>query len=133
MIQRCSLPVHYCLFLQCLGTIQKDLSVQTSFGDHCNISGSFHQINVVCTYSANSMATGFLVIMQQNSLNEVHKLYTNQTTHQQNTVSIEVEKNGLYLVSVIPILEGTGITNSRVEYKDVIKLEDLHATGIHLW
>ena len=79
------------------------------------------------------MATGFLVIMQQNSLNEVHKLYTNQTTHQQNTVSIEVEKNGLYLVSVIPILEGTGITNSRVEYKDVIKLEDLHATGIHLW
>ena len=69
------------------------------------------------------------MITQGNPLNEMHKLYINQTTHQQNSVSIEVELNGLYLVSIIPILEGIGIIGSSVEHREIIQVEALRATG----
>ena len=110
----------------CIGL---EFSVQTPHLDDCNIFHSSRLINAVCSYSTNSIAAGFLVITQKNPLNEVHKLYINQTTHQQNSVSMEVEDIGLYLVSVIPILEGTGITNSRVEYREVIMVMTGTNTG----
>ena len=69
------------------------------------------------------------MITQRDHSNEVHKLYINQTTHQENSVSIEVEMNGVYLVSIIPILEGIGIINSSVEHREMIQVEALCATG----
>ena len=52
----------------------------------------------------------------------VHKLYANQTRDQQSLVSVEVEENGTYLVSIIPVLEITGIIGSVVEYREEIVL-----------
>ena len=53
---------------------------------------------------------------------QVHKLYTNQTRDQQSLVSVEVEENGTHLVSVIPVLERTGIIGSNVEYREEMVL-----------
>ena len=123
----CPSPLHHNYNLS--NVIGRDFLVEASHLDHCNISNSIRLINVVCTYVAKSSATGLLVITQRDHSNEVHKLYINQTTHQQNSVSIEVEMNGVYLVSIIPILEGIGIINSSVEHREMIQVEALRATG----
>ena len=68
------------------------------------------------------MATGYQVITYLNTLDQVHKIYTSTTTNCHTQVTVEVEERGLYLVSVIPLLEGTGIIGSNVEYRDEIVL-----------
>ena len=62
------------------------------------------------------------MIVQLGDPDQVHKLYTNQTRYQQSFVTVEVDENGTYLVSVIPVLERTGIIGSNVEYREVIVL-----------
>ena len=52
----------------------------------------------------------------------VHKFYANQIRDQQSLVFVEVEENGTYLVSIIPVLERTGIIGSVVEYREEIVL-----------
>ena len=44
------------------------------------------------------------------------------TTNCHTQVTVEVEEHGTYLVSVIPLLEETGIIGSNVEYRDEIML-----------
>ena len=68
------------------------------------------------------MATGYQVVAYLNTLDQVHKIYTNTTTNCHTQVTVEVEERGLYLVSVIPLLEITGILGSKVEYRDEILL-----------
>ena len=53
---------------------------------------------------------------------QVHKLYINQTRDRQHSVTVEVNKNGTYLVSVIPVFERTGIIGSNVECREEIVL-----------
>ena len=62
------------------------------------------------------------MIVQLGDPDQVHKLYVNQTRDQQSLVSVEVEENGTYLVSIIPVLERTGIIGSVVEYREEIVL-----------
>ena len=62
------------------------------------------------------------MIVQLGDPDQVHKLYVNQTRDQQSLVSLEVEENGTYLVSIIPVLERTGIIGSDVEYREEIVL-----------
>ena len=62
------------------------------------------------------------MLVQQGDPDQVHKLYVNQTRDQQSLVSVEVEENGIYLVSIIPVLEITGIIGSVVEYREEIVL-----------
>ena len=68
------------------------------------------------------MATGYQVIAYLNTLDQVHKIYTNMTTNCHTQITVEVEEHGTYLVSVIPLLEETGIIGSNVEYRDEIML-----------
>ena len=62
------------------------------------------------------------MLVQQGDPDQVHKLYVNQTRDQQSLVSVEVEENGTYLVSITPVLEITGIIGSVVEYREEIVL-----------
>ena len=79
-------------------------------------------VSTECTYPSNSLATGFLTLVQLGDPDQAHKLYVNQTRDQQSLVSVEVEENGTYLVSIIPVLERTGIIGSNVEYREEIVL-----------
>ena len=68
------------------------------------------------------MVTGYQVIAYLNTLEQVHKIYTNTTTNCHTQVTVEVEEHGTYLVSVIPLLEEIGIIGSNVEYRDEVML-----------
>ena len=88
----------------------------------CHINSSLLHITVDCTYTTTTKATGYQVIAYLNTLDQVHKIYTNTTTNCHTQVTVEVEESGLYLVSVIPLLEETGIIGSNLEYRDEIVL-----------
>ena len=84
----------------------------------CHVNSSLFHITVDCTYTTTTMATGYQVIAYLNILDQVHKIYTNTTTNCHTQVTVDVEERGLYLVSVIPLSEETGIIGSNVEYRD---------------
>ena len=62
------------------------------------------------------------MLVQLGDSNQVHKLYVNQTRDQQSLVIVDVEENGTYLVSIIPVIGRTGIIGSNVEYREEIVL-----------
>ena len=74
------------------------------------------------------MATGYQVIAYFNTLDQVHKIYTNTTTNCHTQVTVEVEERGLYLVSVLPIIEGRGITGSSVEHSELVMVDGMVTT-----
>ena len=87
-----------------------------------------------CAYSGDSgaMVTGFQVIAQPADFyrSRPGKLYASHTMRCQTSAIVEVEQNGEFLVSVIPLLGETGIVNSSVEYTELVVVEDLlTATG----
>ena len=61
--------------------------------DNCSTIFSTFTFSAECTYPSNSLATGFLMLVQLGDPDQVHKLYVNQTRDQQSLVSVEVEEN----------------------------------------
>ena len=66
------------------------------------------------------MVTGFQVIAQPADFDQLGKLYAGHTLECQTSVVVEVEQNGEFLVSIIPVLGETGIVNSIVEYRNLV-------------
>ena len=91
--------------------------------EDCHITTSQLVINVECGYLQDSTAIGFQVIAQPGVQERVHRLYVNQTLPGQTSASVEVEESGEHLVSVFPIKEKEGITDSNVEYREVVMVE----------
>lgn len=80
----------------------------------------YHIISAQCSYFKFSAASGFQMIVQLGSGYKIRKLYVNHTVNCHTSVTIEVEESGLYLVSIIPIIQGTGIINATVEYRETV-------------
>ena len=80
--------------------------------DRCEISADFNVITAQCALSSN-----FQVIAQQDTDNEVHKLYNNHSATPNSPVTVLVSAGG-YQVSIFAIREGSGIMNSNVQYTD---------------
>ena len=85
-----------------------------SFLEGCHIHTS---LVVECAYPSDSTATGFQVIAQLSNISEVQRLYVNKTTDQQAPVSVLVEEDGMYLVTIFAIREERGIVDSNVEHR----------------
>ena len=106
---------------------------QTMFSrlDGCTVSTVQRRIDVACTYSSRSGATGFQVIVQRQ--NQGDKLYANQTS--QTSASVVVEESGMYLVIILAIEGTAGITGSTtaVEYAEtvVVGAQDLGKLYLH--
>ena len=85
-----------------------------------------------CAYPGVSgrVVTGFQVIAQPANFDRLGKLYAGHTIVCQTSAIVEVEQNGKFLVSVIPVLGETGIVNSSVEYSEVVVVEDLLTTTL---
>ena len=99
---------------------------------NCSVETSSLLIRVKCAYPGDSdaMVNGFQVIAQPANFGKIEKLYANHTLNGQTSAIVEVEQNGEFQVSVIPVLGETGIVNSSVEYSEVVVVEDLlTATG----
>ena len=58
------------------------------------------------------------MLVQTSILSQAHKLYVNQSTANVHNMmaTIEVEESGVYLVSILPSMNGMGITYDDVEY-----------------
>jgi hypothetical protein len=77
---------------------------------------------VECTYTNDSMVTGFQMIAQLRDVSKVHRL-SNRTTDHQIPASVMVEENGTYQVTVFAIKGGRGILDSIVEYSEKVIVE----------
>ena len=76
----------------------------------------------------NTTAIGFQVIAQLGVQERVHRLYVNQTLPNHTSACVEVEESGEYLVSILPIINGRGITGSGVElveYRELVTVANL--------
>ena len=63
-------------------------------------------------------------------------LYANQSSDGHSSASVEVMATGMYQVSVLPIAEGVGITESIVEHREIVMVFGYPATTgtiIILW
>ena len=96
---------------------------------NCSIDTFPQFIRAKCVYPGDSggMVTGYQVIAQPTDFDQlaIGKLYAGHTLECQTSAIVEVEQNGEFLVSVIPVLGETGIVNSSVEYSEVVVVEDL--------
>ncbi len=82
---------------------------------------------MACTFFTNSTnttsATGFQLIAQlASSSEEVGRIYTSHTTDRFDPASVQVEVNGTYWLTVLPIVEGRRILGSTVEYTEQISV-----------
>ena len=104
---------------------------------NCSVDTLPQFIRAKCVYPGDSdaMVTGFQVIAQPTDFDQlaIGKLYASHTLECQTLAIVEVEHNGKFLVSVIPVLGETGIVNSSVEYSDVVVVEDLLAATTTGW
>ena len=83
--------------------------------EDCRIRPMFPRISVDCDYSSTSLATGFQVAVH--AMNQPNELYVTQTSMDRSTsTSVMVNTTGQYMISIFVILDGTGITGSRVEH-----------------
>ena len=90
----------------------------------------FIRAKCACPGDSGPIVTGFQVIAQLADFDGLGKIYAGHTLECQISAIVEVEQNGEFLVSVIPVLGETGIVNSSVEYSEVVVVEDLlTATG----
>ena len=89
---------------------------------NCQITVSQYRIGAECVFP---MGADFQVIAQSGVQERVHRLYVNQTLPGQTSASVEVEESGVYLVSILPIIEGRGITGSHVEYSEVVVVDGI--------
>ena len=85
----------------------------------CQTNDSSGEIHAVCSPQIEFMATGIQVIVQSTNVSEVHKLFVNQSMDLHTPVTIAVERDGEYRVSIFIIREGTGILGSNA-YSELV-------------
>ena len=93
------------------------IQFRTTNTGSCNVTTNSFFISAKCIYSSDSVS-GFQMIVQTSILSQANKLYINQSTADVRNMiaTIEVEKSGVYLVSILPSMKGMGITYDGVEY-----------------
>ena len=81
-------------------------------------------ISVLCTPSPESLATGYLVLVQRNILDnsQVSQLHVNESSDHTHAVTVVVEEGGDYHVTVFPMYEDTGIVGNSVAYSESLRL-----------
>ena len=88
--------------------------------EKCYFVNTCVPITVVCSYPQDSTATGFQIIAQLSNARETNKIYTNRTTVCPRSLSILLEKNKTYQITVFAIKGERGILNSFGEYSMAI-------------
>ena len=97
------------------------ISVSTCIIDQplsCTLNSASGLIQTECSHPDSSIAAGIQVIVQLTNVSEVHKLYVNQSMDLHTPVTIPVERDGEYQVSIFAIREEIGILGSGVGYTE---------------
>ena len=96
---------------------------------NCTLSPSSGLIWAECSHPDSSFAAGIQVIVQSTNVSEVHKLYVNQSMDLHTPVTVPVERNGGYHVSIFAIREGLGILGSTMQYTEYETVDVLVLTS----
>ena len=83
---------------------------------NCTLSFTTGLIWAECSHPCSSFVDGIQVIVQSTDVSEVHKLYINQSMDLHTPVTVPVERDGEYRVSIFAIREGMGILVSTMQY-----------------
>ena len=81
--------------------------------DDCQITTDVYVIRVWCTVSDNLQ-----VIVQ--SIADHNVLHVNRSVSHRTPVTVPVERDGEYLVSIVAIMNGTGILGSTVQHVKLV-------------
>jgi hypothetical protein len=93
----------------------------------CSVNSSSHQIWIDCAYLDSWLSTGFQVIAQLSDADEVHKLHINES-NLETTVTITVEMEGEYEVSIFATEGERGILDSSVAYRIAVSVTSVTST-----
>ena len=114
--------IHYCTYSQLIFYFNagsfSSLTQSSPDIENCDITAVGHLVSILCNYSTNSVAANFQVIVQKNVLSLVSRLYVNQTQPGQanQPVTVQVDGDGVYWVTVLPTDGERGIVGSAVAY-----------------
>ena len=81
---------------------------------------------------SNDMVTGLQVIAQSTETADVGTLYTNHSSDPQATVTVHVDRTGMYQVFVFPILGERGILDTSAEYTQQVMVRPQDTTTADL-
>ena len=87
---------------------------------NCTLNSTLSRILADCGHPNSSFADGIQVIVLSTNVNEVHKLYVNQSMDLHTPVTVPVERDGEYQVSIFAIKEGMGILGPTGQYNKII-------------
>ena len=76
--------------------------------ENCHVSTHARVIAVDCTFT-DIRAVGFQIIVQRNDPQRMNVLHVNTSMDPGTPAMIEVEHNGEYLVTILPIQNGIGM------------------------
>ena len=96
----------------------------------CKITGQANTIIARCDCFDNSEAIGIQMLVQLKDLSNVHKLYANRTADCQAPINVSVEKDGLYQVTIFPIIEHRGILGFDPEHMEDVMVNKSTMNGI---
>ena len=85
----------------------------------CTLNALDKHMQAEC--SCNSIAVMFQMIVQASNHS---KVYSNQSMNPHTPVTVEVERDGLYLVTIFLIREGRGILDSEIYYMEQVLVMD---------
>ena len=90
--------------------------------DDCDISMTGLTISALCSLFSTSSSTGFMLVVQEKSVNGARRLLVNSTEQgePQGPVTVQVAVGGAYQATVFPIREGMGILESNVAHREEI-------------
>ena len=91
--------------------------------DSCEVYTNNYSIVASCVPFTNSMTVGLQIIVQLCTVRNC-KLYVNQSLDLNTPVTVPVERDGEYQVSIFAIREGMGILGSSVQYTGVAIIND---------
>ena len=84
------------------------------------MDASSRAIDVMCSPIT---AIGIQVVAQLRNASEVHKLYVNQSMDLHTPVTVPVERDGEYQVSIFAIREGMGILGFNMHYVKLVTVK----------
>ena len=85
---------------------------------NCTVISSSSLISALCNLPNSPFAVGIQVIVQSINVSEVHKLYVNKSIDLDTPVTVSVEPDGDYQVTIFAIRRGIGILESDVGYTE---------------
>ena len=93
----------------------------------CAITSVNNLLNAECELH-NDMVINYQVTARLAEASEVQKLHSNQSMDLHTPVTLQVERDGLYQVTILAIVENSGLLDSTVVYSQRVMVDSMSST-----